>query len=1141
MALLDLDFGEQEQQEQVSAISIDSLPELDFEEEEEPLSPVQEAVDIGVRTPAALAWGMASWPFAQAAKFGAMYGQKGQQAIGAVPRMSDEEITELGNATADWFGTLGGKLTPKSKTGEKSVELAGKVVEPIAAAVHWLNSGIDQEKYPHAAQLADFAGEAMVFGFLHKAGAKAAEVGKKQLKARKTKKAEDIKAAREAEESLMKDVEEAAKKNEFDGYIEEYRNKIVEQAQKDRKNVVPVEQTTRSVLQEGREIAEAGQAEILGREPVAQGMNLRQQAGLEKGREGLVPEEISKSEASRRRAVEEGEVVKPELGKEPVSGLLDLEFEQPLKEPVKVEAVGKETIPRKEYQIDSETGKAELVSEVGERAEYQIKDGKPELVEKIPGKRTVKQISKETKSPEAVIEEFNEAYPGNKIKFDSIFEMPEIMKDRPNQVYFTPQEGGAKGATMALDVPEFTLESLKAKVDAKVKEFGKVPERSKVDVEAGTGKKILNTLLEPIKGEGGAVTLPTKEVKDFVKKAGKLGDEYLGAISTRLGNIDQSIKNKMRAFELDSNVRVESNIKKVLPFITKAKKMSKEDYKKFDTARRNSDTKVIDSLVKKYGLEAEYKAMRKVLDQTYKDATNAGYELRYRKDHFPREVTDYSGLIDHLYKDKSYSSVERMIKAKERKLKRPLNEAEKVKLINSVFRGYAEQRITLSQPGQLKQRRIHKLTPEMEKFYADSDSALLRYISDVSTAVEAKKLFGGKGKTKNIDFNETIGAYILKLYKEKKISPSQEIELRDILKARFDPKGTSGVVTTLKNLTLIDVMGSFKSAITQIGDLGWSLYSEGIKETTNALIPALKGKSKFTKEDLGISKIAAEFTDKSTSAKAVDKVFKATGLTKIDAIGKETLINATYNKAAKLTQQAKSHKGRVKLEKDLEKIFGKDAGKVLDDLANKRSTRDVKLYLLHKLADFQPAVLSELPAGFLKGGNWRVLYMLKSFGIKRLDVYRREVFQKIAKPGTRTEGVKNLVKLAAYLTAMEASADVIKDLMAGKEINISDTVIGNIGDLAISRFTRREIGKEGIGTGMKRQILPPTQFIDSVWKDVKTAGDKKGLETVKSIPLVGRAYYDWLGAGAKRKKKKGKGTNAIRTRAKRARRKRATR
>ena len=46
-----------------------------------------------------------------------------------------------------------------------------------------------------------------------------------------------------------------------------------------------------------------------------------------------------------------------------------------------------------------------------------------------------------------------------------------------------------------------------------------------------------------------------------------------------------------------------------------------------------------------------------------------------------------------------------------------------------------------------------------------------------------------------------------------------------------------------------------------------------------------------------------------------------------------------------------------------------------------------------------------------------------------------------------------------------------------------------------------------------KAVLPPAPLVDQLWKDIRTAGDNKGLEVVQSIPLVGKFYYWWLGRG----------------------------
>ena len=586
---------------------------------------------------------------------------------------------------------------------------------------------------------------------------------------------------------------------------------------------------------------------------------------------------------------------------------------------------------------------------------------------------------------------------------------------------------------------------------------------------------------------------------------------------------------------------------RVLPFIKKASKMSGADKAAFDLARKNGDGLVLKDMVIKYGMGKEYHELRNVLAEMHKEAVDVGYDVGFRSNYHPRVLKDTKGFLEFFYKQNDWPILEKAIRAKETELQRYLSDDEKAKLINYMLRGYPSGNISLSKPGQLKAREIEKITPEINKFYMDSDGALFRYINDVTDAIEARKLFGagryetrtvnildekgnvipkksgpnrGQLKTKQlrefkspVSLDDTIGGYVLDLLNKGKIKPEQERLLRDILDARFNEVGTRGIFGLYKNASYIDTMGSPISAITQIGDLAWALYKAPL-QTPAAAGRAIFGKSLFRKEDIGIERIASEFADTSKLARAVDKTFKMIGLTKIDNIGKEALINSVYV-AAK--QKAMTDRGTAALRKELEPIFEGETEQLIKDLRTGNITENVKLYLFNTLADFQPIALSEMPQKYLTGGNGRIFYMLKTFTLKQFDAFRREVFQKIGTSGQRLEGIKNLVWLSACFVAANATADEIKDLILNRKTSLSDRVVDNLLRLAgVSKFVTWKAREEGLGSAAFRQISPPFKAIDSLYKDIMKAGDEKGLEITQSIPVVGKLYYWWFGKGAEK-------------------------
>jgi hypothetical protein len=131
-------------------------------------------------------------------------------------------------------------------------------------------------------------------------------------------------------------------------------------------------------------------------------------------------------------------------------------------------------------------------------------------------------------------------------------------------------------------------------------------------------------------------------------------------------------------------------------------------------------------------------------------------------------------------------------------------------------------------------------------------------------------------------------------------------------------------------------------------------------------------------------------------------------------------------------------------------------------------------------------------------------------------MFRQEVFKKMAEPGLENKiiGTRRLVAMTVSLLLAGVGADELKDLFLGRTTTFSDRVVDNILKLVgFSKWTLYKARQEGIASAGLKTILPPVPLVDYLWKDIRTAGDKKGLEVVQSIPLVGKFYYWWMGRG----------------------------
>jgi hypothetical protein len=306
--------------------------------------------------------------------------------------------------------------------------------------------------------------------------------------------------------------------------------------------------------------------------------------------------------------------------------------------------------------------------------------------------------------------------------------------------------------------------------------------------------------------------------------------------------------------------------------------------------------------------------------------------------------------------------------------------------------------------------------------------------------------------------------------------------------------------------------------VTQIEDFSISFYEAGIKNALNGALQHITGQANITVEDLGAESIVSDFIDLQGGSKAVATIFKFTGLTAMDRLGKATLINGVYSK---YKEQAKTDS--IELRQTLNDIFGAEADSVMVDLKNEVMSENVQFLVFNKLLDIQPVALSEMPEAYVTGGNARIFYQLKSFTIKRLDFMVREIKKQLGGKN-KAEGVANLVRLFSFLVLMGGTADFIKDLLLGREPEPEDYFINNMmKSFGIQKWTIYDAKRNGLGSALVKQVLPPVKLIDDISKDFNATllsdkgRDAKDLDTWSNIPFVGKFYWWWLGRGSERR------------------------
>lgn len=550
--------------------------------------------------------------------------------------------------------------------------------------------------------------------------------------------------------------------------------------------------------------------------------------------------------------------------------------------------------------------------------------------------------------------------------------------------------------------------------------------------------------------------------------------------------------------------------------------ISDRDYAALDLAMKNGAIDTVMDIAEKYGVKAEFEQLRPIIDDVFKRANEVDLEVEYRQNFFPRSFKDDPATRNAAtdYFEREYGDVLSEAYADfSTKMGRTPTAEERWAMINNLMRGFKQQGVTLSKTGSFKKRVVDTVTPATADFYQDSFSALQNYFESANNLIEARRFFGKHVDLKNIppeaELKDVAGQVIDGLVARGQLNPKNSERLREILQARFTGGQMNGFLRQWKNMSYLTIMGDVISAVTQIGDFEKVMYRAGLGKTAPAIFNAVFNPSaqEIRLADLGLEKtIAAEMSTASQTARMVNQVFRAAGLSWVDRLGKEAFLNGVLSKYR--TAVAAGDEEFLSMAR---RILGDEADETFADIARGENTENVKFLALNELADFFPVTLEEVPIQYLKSPNGRIFYTMKTFTTKQLNTYRREILE-VAKKDKVT-AAKNLARLVGFFVVMNMTADEIKGWIKGDEKSFSDKLVDNmLKTVGFGRYQLDQTQQQGFGRTLVEQALPPTTFIDDAVKDFNDAFVKrdldKGLRSTRSIPLGGELYYWWFGRGA---------------------------
>jgi len=600
-------------------------------------------------------------------------------------------------------------------------------------------------------------------------------------------------------------------------------------------------------------------------------------------------------------------------------------------------------------------------------------------------------------------------------------------------------------------------------------------------------------------------------------------DKYLGTLSTRIGDISQPVLRMMRKFEHDVHIDTKKYIDQATPFMKQLKSLKPEDKSMLGRHLAAGEFDDAEKLMTLPGMKENFQQVKDVLNKLYDESIDSGLGLEYTPNYFPRFVKDYNKMAKELRFQKKNHLLDKALNdwaTAHKKTVEDLTLAEKEKIIGLALRGYGV-KVNAGKPSFAEMR---KLTPKQlkendvyERFYASPEEALSMYIRNSVHNARRRELLGYPSGTGELELKNSIAKIVTREKEAGRLDPNDQETLKELLNARFigGEKSTSSGIGFIRDLGYAGTIANPISALTQLGDIGVSMAKYGFRDT----IAAMFGARNLRVIDMGLDQVGQEFADVRKSARILDKLLGISQFKRIDRLGKETIMNAALRKNFKLLKTAE---GEKKFREKWGKFYGDDTDTLISHLKSGQVTSRVKEHAFNELSDVQPISSLEMPQAYLENPNGRILYSLKSFTLKQLDVARRDVVQQW-KRGNKSQAIKNAAALTGYMSASGVAVQTVKDLALGREVRAEDipnnALWALLGVYGINKYVSdKYLSKGNVKEAAVNMLAPATPIIDAFFQAPLELGedDPDLKKYMRNLPVVGPMFYNWFAGGAEK-------------------------
>lgn len=630
--------------------------------------------------------------------------------------------------------------------------------------------------------------------------------------------------------------------------------------------------------------------------------------------------------------------------------------------------------------------------------------------------------------------------------------------------------------------------------------------------------------------------------------------KYGMSMGTRLRNVNLKLFGRVRENRLGIHQRIARYQEATVQARELFKQLSKADrqvmgmYLANGTDGSAEEAQALYSKVE--GLQEAIAEVRAMLDTVRHYALVNGFESNKVKNYWPRWLQDRDAFLMNEFGIEVKGAIDAAIATLNREaMKKGLavDEEDILKVVSNVIAGTGK---APSKPSNLKERGIKELEQSwFNDYYAKPFEAVDRYINNIVEKVENKKFFGKAAVldettgVRKLNLADSIAGLVGELVNKGELNPAEQEEVIAVLQAMHAKQPMHQFMQRVRSLGYISTMMKWEVAMVNFEDITSAVFTGGGVGNLRYLKGLFDTDEMSLIRDFGINTIGQDHEDaKKSLGGFMNWGMEKSGVAFLGRGGANTQVNSgirAYRESAQRQKFTDTQNRR------LMEFFGGDTVRVSQlkkDLAENVKTEDTVLLGWNILLDFQPMDFSEMPEGYAKAGNGRIFYMLKTFMLKRWDIFRREGVREMRVGIAHRDkklfmgGLSKLAWLYMLYLMGGATVDFFRDTVSGKQPKMDDTLFSNMLKVTgISRYTFYEAKRNGIPSATFRWAMFPVPYIDYPMRDLANAlgapdsptrnmlfgtGDDEwsigNADTWRVVPFIGGLYHWYLGGGAKR-------------------------